>query len=57
MFEDQLQPTLSELTDGIDFFTENPNYSGAKKYLSLYNSNKQKVTSFTKSFFVKLFNK
>ena len=57
MFEDQLQSILSELADGINFFTLNHHYSSAKKYLNLYNSNKSKVTSFTKSFFVKLLNK
>lgn len=57
MFEDRLQPILSELTDAIEFFSTNINYSSAKKYLSGLAANRTKVMSFTKSFFIKIFNK
>lgn len=57
MFENSLQPTLSELTDGIQFFQENTNYSQSKKYLTLFQSSRSKILSFVKSFFIKLFNK
>lgn len=57
MFEDQLQSLLSGLTDGIEFFTLNTNYTNSKKYLNGLISSKTKVTSFTKSFFIKLLNK
>ena len=57
MFEDQLQPTLSEFTDAIEFFSSNINYSSAKKYLNGLASARTKVTSFTKSFLIKILNK
>lgn len=57
MYENILQQTLSELTDGIQFFQENTTYSQAKKYLSMFQSSRSKMLSFVKSFFIKLFNK
>ena len=57
MFEDQLQPMISQLTDAIQFFTSYSYYTNSKKYLSQAISSRTKVTSFTKSFFIKLLNK
>jgi hypothetical protein len=57
MFENSLQPTLSELTDGIQYFQENTTYSQSKKYLALFQASRSKILSFAKSFFIKLFNK
>lgn len=57
MFEDQIQSVLSEFTDAIEFFTCNINYSSAKKYLNGLVGARTKVTSFTKSFFIKILNK
>lgn len=54
MFEDQLQPTLSMLTDAIQFFTLNINYANGKKYLNNLQNAKTKVTSFIKSYLIKL---
>lgn len=57
MFEDMLQPTLSELMDGIEFFEENTRHMSSKKYLSMFTNSRTKVLSFVKSFLIKLFNK
>ena len=57
MYEDILQQTLSELTDGIQFFQENTTYAQSKKYLGMFQSSRSKMLSFVKSFFIKLFNK
>lgn len=57
MFENNLQQTLSELTDGIQYFQENSTFSQSKKYLSMFQNSRSKVLSFVKSFFIKLFNK
>lgn len=57
MFEDQLQPIVSQLTDAIQFFSTNSHFTNSKKYLSIAVSHKTKVTSFIKSFFIKLLNK
>ena len=55
MYEDILQQTLSELTDGIQYFQENTNYANSKKYLAIFQSSRSKMLSFVKSFFIKLF--
>lgn len=57
IFEDSLQPILSEIMDGIDFFTEKTTYVAAKQHLAMFRSSRTKVLSFTKSFLIKLFNK
>lgn len=57
VFEDALQPTLSTVMDGLDFFTQNHTHVSAKKHLNQYLNSKSKILSFTKSFFIKLFNK
>lgn len=57
MFEDILQPTLSELSDGMQFFNENTTFVQAKKYLGMFQNSRSKVLSFVKSFLIKLFNK
>jgi uncharacterized protein YdcH (DUF465 family) len=57
MFENTLQPTLSELTDGIQYFQENSTYSQSRKYLSMFQASRSKILSFVKSFFIKLFNR
>ena len=57
MYENILQQTLSELTDGIMYFQENSTYSQSKKYLGMFTSNRSKIYSFVKSFFIKLFSK
>lgn len=57
MFENILQQTLSELTDGIQFFTENTTYIQSKKYLGLFQNSRSKMLSFVKNFFIKLFTK
>jgi len=57
MYENIIQQTLSELTDGMQYFQENTTYSQAKKYFGLFQSSRSKLFSFVKSFFIKLFNK
>lgn len=57
VFESELQSILSYLTDGIEFFSTNTIYTNAKKYLNGLTAAKTKVTSFTKSFLIKLLNK
>jgi len=57
MFENVLQQTLSEIMDGIQYFQENITYAQSKKYLGMFQSSRSKVSSFVKSFFVKLLNK
>ena len=57
MYENVLQQTLSELTDGMQYFQENTTYSQAKKHFSLFQNSRSKLLSFVKSFFIKLFSK
>lgn len=57
MFEQSIQPTLSELTDGIQFFTENTTYAQSRKLLGQFQASRSKLLSFAKSFFIKLFNR
>ena len=57
MFENIMQPTLSELTDGIQYFQENTTFSQSKKNLLMFQTSRSKLLSFAKSFFIKLFNK
>jgi hypothetical protein len=57
LFENTLQPLLSELTDGMQYFQENTTYAQSKKYLALFQTTRSKILSFAKSFFIKLFNR
>jgi len=57
MFENLLQSTLSELTDGIQYFQENTTFSQSKRYLAMFQTSRSKILSFCKSFFIKMFNK
>lgn len=57
MFEQLLQPTLSELADGLHFFQENSTFAGSRRSVGLFQASRSKVLSFVKSFFIKLFSK
>ena len=57
MFENILQPTLSEITDGMQYFQENTTFSQSKRYLAMFQTSRSKILSFSKSFFIKIFNK
>lgn len=52
-----LQLTLSELTEGIEFFSSHPQFSNSKKYFQKYKEEKKKTLGYVKGYLLKLFTK